>query len=251
MNFLLPSVGSSTLLGLASATLATLTQAATVTIYPVKDNTIFSELGSNSNGGGDLYAGRTGVAGGIRRALVQFPILENVPAGAVIDSVSLSFTQTKIGPAGIATFELHRLNRAWGEGTALGTGAGATAGAGDATWNSASHGTTAWTTTGGDFAAASATTDFNLALATYTFSSSASLVADVQDWLNNPATNFGWLLRASDEVSITARQLGSRDSPANQRPSLVINFTPVPEPTTSGLLGIMFLSGCGLRRRKS
>jgi hypothetical protein len=229
------------------AALASLTHAATVTIAPIKDNTIYSESNS-SNGGGDLYVGRT-KSGGVRRALVQFDILGNVPAGALIESISVSFVQTQINGGATGAFELHRLNQAWGEGTAAGAGQGATAGAGDATWSSAANGSTLWATAGGDFAATSGSTTFSSALTAYTFASSAGLVADVQNWLDTPASNFGWLLRASDEASLTARELGSRGSVSNT-PSLVINFTPVPEPSTVSLFGAMLLLGCGSRRRK-
>lgn len=240
--------GSLVLLTLATlATLTSLTHAATVTIAPIKDNTIFSES-NNSNGGGDLYVGRT-KAGGVRRALVQFDILGNVPAGASIDSISVSFVQTQINGGATGNFELHRLNQAWGEGTAAGAGQGATAGAGDATWSSAANGSTLWATAGGDFAATSGTTTFSTPLTAYVFASSAGLVADVQNWLDTPSSNFGWLLRAADEVNNTARELGSRSS-STQAPSLVINFTPVPEPTTVSLFGAMLLLGCGSRRRK-
>lgn len=250
MTLARPFFLSSCLLGIACFTLCSASEAATVTISPVKDNTIFSELGNNSNGGGGLFIGRTNPAGGIRRTLVQFDILGNIPAGAVIDSVSVSFVQNKIGPGLDANFELRKLTRTWGEGSVVGIGQGAAAGAGDATWNSAANGSTSWTTAGGDFGSVSATTGFSSTNTTYTFSSTSALIADVQNWLNNPSTNFGWLIKATDEVAVNARELGSREGPANQRPSLVINYTVVPEPASIGLMGSLIALGCVSRRRK-
>ena len=182
--------------------------------------------------------------------MVQFDILGNVPAGAVINSVSLSFVQTKIGPGATASFELHKLTKNWGEGSVAGLGQGLAAGAGDATWNSAANGVTSWTAAGGDFGGVSGTTVFGTTLTTYTFASTAALIADVQNWLNSPATNFGWLVKAGDEVTVNARELGSREGPTNQKPSLVINYTVVPEPASAGLLGTLMLLGCLARRRE-
>lgn len=251
MTLARPFFLSSCLLGIAYFSVCSASEAATVTISPVKDNTIFSELGNNSNGGGGLFVGKTGPSGGIRRTLVQFDILGNLPAGAVIDSVSVSFVQTKVGGSSVSgDFELHKLTKIWGEGTAAGIGQGAASGTGDATWVSSANGITSWTTAGGDFGATSGSTNFSSSLTTYTFASSAGLVADVQSWLNSPATNFGWLLRAADEGIQTARELGSREGPANQRPSLVINYTVVPEPASIGLLGSLIALGCVSRRRK-
>jgi hypothetical protein len=183
--------------------------------------------------------------------LVQFDILGNLPAGAVIDSVSLSFVQTKIGPGADASFELHKLTKTWGEGSAVGTGTGAPAGTGDATWSSAAKDVTTWTTAGGDFGGVSGTTVFSSSNTTYTFASTAALIADVQNWLNTPASNFGWLIKATDEVTVNARELGSREGPANQQPSLVISYTVVPEPGTFGLISSLLVLGCAVRKRRN
>ena len=59
-------------------------------------------------------------------------------------------------------------------------------------------------------------------VAFYTWGPTSQMQADVQDWLDNPASNFGWLLRASDETSLqTARGFDSRQSlTAANRPVL-------------------------------
>src|SRR5207244_575593 len=50
-------------------------------------------------------------------------------------------------------------------------------------------------------------------------------VNDIQTWLDNPASNFGWILISrSEEVSQTARRFGSREDIANA-PQLTIEFT--------------------------
>ncbi len=221
---------------------------ASVSLHPSLDNTIYSES-QNSNGQGALFIGTAANTAWTRRALVAFDILGNIPSGSIIDSVSLTFVQVKIGPGVSATFELHPLSQGWGEGTSAGTGGGAAATVGDATWNSRFYNTTAWTTAGGDFGATSATTVFNSALTSYTFDSTPTLVADVQGWLNNPSTNFGWLVKAASETQTNARELGSSESPLNQQPTLVINYTAVPETNACGLVGLALGSRLWRRRR--
>ena len=49
-------------------------------------------------------------------------------------------------------------------------------------------------------------------LGSYTFGPNTNLVADVQQWLLNPATNFGWaLISESENTLFTARRFGSRE----------------------------------------
>ena len=223
-------------------------QGAAISINPTQDNSIYSESDA-SNGQGSLYTGKT-ASPGIRRALLQFDIAgSGIPSGSVIDSVSLALTQTKIGPAGSATFELHPLLAAWGEGTSSGTGSGGLATAGDATWNYRLFNTASWTSAGGDFGSTSGTATFGTSNTVYTFSSQSGLVTDVQNWLDTPGSNFGWILQASDEASTTARELGSRESAPSNRPTLTINYTPTPEPGSLVLLGVGTLVLSARRRR--
>ena len=87
----------------------------------------------------------------------------------------------------------------------------------------------------------------------YVFSSQPAMVANVQGWLDSPASNFGWLLRAADESPnvITARQFGSRESGTADAPALTINFTPpVPVPEPGSLLVLSALAiAAGTRGR--
>ena len=64
-----------------------------VSIGASKDNTMFEANTGKSNGAGSyFFAGRTGINNGglLHRALIAFDIAGNIPAGATIDSVSLS-----------------------------------------------------------------------------------------------------------------------------------------------------------------
>jgi hypothetical protein len=60
----------------------------------------------------------------------------------------------------------------------------------------------------------------------YTWTS-ASMITDVQDWLDNPATNFGWIVIGNETVTESAKRLDTRNnSDPNDRPQLTITYTP-------------------------
>lgn len=211
-------------------------QLSAATFNPSKDNTIFSELTSNSDAGGKLTAGRTNV-GNLRRALLGFNVAGLLPPGTVVTSaqLSLSLNQTVAGPN--ASMSLFRLSQDWGEGTSdpAGTagGAGVAATVGDATWaarffDPASP--TLWNTAGGTFnATASATTSVGNTLGSYQWTS-VQLAADVQGWVNSAATNFGWGLLGDEMTNQSARRFDSRESAAGLRPALAVSYNPALPP---------------------
>ena len=223
-----------------------------VILNPNQDNSIYSET-NNSNATGGLFAGRNN-QGNLRRSLLEFD-LSSIPSGAIVNSVSLDLIQTKHGAASSAeSFDLHRLLKAWGEGTSNGTGQGGPSTPGDATWNFSQFSTTtpvSWTLPGGDFAATSGTASIGIAdNIAYTFSSQPGMVTDVQNWLSTPASNFGWILKAANEtINRDARSFGSRESAVNT-PKLTVNFTAVPEPGSLFLLGVTALVGSAYRSRR-
>ena len=60
------------------------------------------------------------------------------------------------------------------------------------------------------------------------------MIADVQSWLDNPATNFGWLVLGDESASATAKRFDTRESASP--PVLTIEYTrttpsPRPRPT--------------------
>lgn len=234
-----------------------------VTLFPIKDNTIYDNA-NNSNAKGALAVGHIYQATGLRRALMQFDIAANVPAGAMINSVTLRLTQLKLSnaaPLPNDVLELHPLFENWGEGTSnaggVGSaGAGAAATVGDATWNDGFFNVTPWNTPGGEFGGVSGTANFGpLENANYTFASQTGIVVDVQSWLNNPASNFGWALKlidTSEDAQGSARLFASRESGPSS-PLLTVDFTAVPEPSSMALLGIsaVVMSTLRSRRRRS
>lgn len=215
-------------------------QSVNASLAPTLDNTMFSENGAVSDARGYLYAGRTGVISGssdLRRALIAFD-LAGLPAGSVMESAQLKLYLNKIGPAaGGKTLSLHRLTETWGEGTSQNTtgGTGAPATTDDATWTHRFYNTTMWTTAGGTFqATASATTtvptSFPPAGTLITWASTPDLVSDTQSWLNNPATNAGWILRCDETTDGTACRFDSGEY-GGTPPALEISYLTTPPPS--------------------
>jgi hypothetical protein len=200
-----------------------------VTISAGKDNTLYeSSTGSLSNGAGEyFFAGRTG-GGERRRGLLFFDIAGNIPAGATINSVTLRLNMSRT-ISGSQLIGLRRVLADWGEGAsnAVGEeGAGANSTTGDATWIHRFFNTSFWTNPGGDFVATASAEQSVSAIGFYTWGSTPQMVNDVQSWLNNPSSNFGWLLLGVESSTGTAKRFDSRqNSNTASRPLLTVNYT--------------------------
>ena len=213
---------------LALVALAAPAQAESVTRPPVRDNTLFEDAqGSLSNGAGPgLFCGRISL-GGVRRALLAFHPAGALPPGAVLDSVRLELHVQASSDGQPRILGLHRVLTDWGEGASFSSGgSGAAAQPGDATWIHTFYSGSFWANPGGDFVpAASATAAVGVTDGLCTWSSPA-LTADVQEWLANPSTDFGWMLRGEESTAGTARRFDSRESPtAAWRPQLLLFFS--------------------------
>jgi len=158
--------------------------------------------------------------------------------------------------------QLHRLLDDWGEGT---TGQGlpaARSGQGfrtpadgtTATWSNRFYNTVPWTNPGGDFVAtASGTTMVGITRGAYIWDSTPAMVADVQGWLDDPASNFGWLLMGLESTAGTARRFDSREAALSSVwPELTVTFSgaPVPEPGTLACLALAVLGMAAYSRRR-
>jgi hypothetical protein len=220
-------------------------RAETVTLEPVKDNTLFEDQeGLLSNGEGrHLYAGRVSFQnlGLVRRALIAFDVAASVPAGATITGAMLGLDMS-MTISEDQDMSLHRVLADWGEGMSEAPvdrgGGGVPAAQGDATWIHTFFDGEQWASPGGDFdAMPSATTPVG-SPATYTWGSTDAIVADVQAWLDEPQTNFGWILIGNEASFGTAKRFESRESAAESRPRLTIDFelstTPTPTETATG-----------------
>lgn len=204
----------------------------TVTLTPAADTSITS-LDANNNLGreGTLAAGGIAQAGQKFRMLLRFDFADQIPPGSTIHSVSLRLRVTKKPNPGVpSSFGLHRLLKAWTEGTKTGL-RGSPATAGEVTWNNLAAPDTPWSAPGGaapeDFVAEASGAQTMDAVGNYTFNSTEGLVADVQAWVDDPARNFGWLLISDRETTPrTARRIASREAAVANRPTLTVEFTP-------------------------
>ncbi len=207
-------------------TCTTLASANIINIMPSKDNTLYEydpAEGDHSNGAGfHFFAGENGM-GELRRGVFAFDVAGTIPAGSTIIAVTLSMNMS-MAQAGAVTVELHKLLADWGEGTShapMGEGDGAPATPNDATWRHRFFDSVFWTTQGGDFSPTVSASQSVGVIGQYTWSS-AQMVADVQSWLDNPASNFGWLVLGDESAIATAKRFDTRESASP--PMLTIEF---------------------------
>jgi hypothetical protein len=245
-----------------------------------KDNTMFENVPNNSGGGtAGIFSG-TNNTPSKRRGLIAFNIAGSVPAGATITGVELSMYLANAPNTNNQTIELHRMLFNWGENSAdtsspaiNGAGNGVAALSGDATWNENFFGASTWTSLGtttapGATNAFSATSSGTAVVGgaidlQQKWLSTAALISDVQGWLDNPATNFGWAIVNANETSIAtmkafySRQAtlsngGVSGSPAidpTWLPRLTVTY--VPEPATAAMLLIGGASALFVKRRQN
>lgn len=138
------------------------------------------------------------------RGLLRFDVAGQIPSNSVIISVSLR--SSVVGPSGvgpIVTYTLRRVLVPWLEGTKQEgrvIDRGEPASTNEVTWKYP------WSKAGGvvgvDFASWASSTSRAIERPSLSFISSTGLVADVQLWLDNPGTNFGWALTYDGEYSI-------------------------------------------------
>lgn len=191
-----------------------------------RDTTLFQDLPSNAGGGIDGIFSGTIRTSFLRRALISAD-LSSIPADAVVTSARLEMVVERSGGNfGDIAYGLHRLQRAWGEGEALipsdPGGLGAPAAAGDATWGDAFFTQEPWTTPGGDFeSTASATTNAGQQGSAAIWEG-PGLTADVQAWVSNPASNFGWIIITPDEGIIQRVKKFSSSEALVNRPVLIV-----------------------------
>jgi hypothetical protein len=226
------SIASLALVGLLalSSGLDGVAHADQVVLVPVADNTLIEDPNGAFSAGRASYffAGRVGNNGGTtkRRGAIRFD-LSSIPAGSTVTSVTLRLVCSAAGSTTSQTISLRRMNASWGEGASLAFGGGgAPSEPGDATWVHRFYPSTTWATAGGQFNATASASRAVAGTGTYTWSSTTQLVADVQGWVNNPATNFGWLVQGNETTLQSVKRFDSREAGAMMRPQLTVVYTP-------------------------
>lgn len=243
---------------LAASSIASVAVAqTTVNLVSNHDNTLYQNQDFEvSNGaGGVMFSGRPN-NGLIYRALFSFD-LSSIPAGATITAVSLRLHCSRENDATAQLHTMHRVLASWGEGTSVATigggGAGAQATLGDCSWNyrfydpNIPSNSIPWATPGGDFSPTISSSLSVNNIGNYTFTG-AGLITDVQFWLNNPAQNFGWVLRSNEADDNTSRRWDTREnSNASFRPLLTVTYV-IPAPGTLALAPLCLLASSRRRR---
>jgi hypothetical protein len=241
---LVPTLLAFLLLALTVRTLL----AASVTLTPVADTTLFETTPDFNMGASSLAVGSTAHGLGAR-ALLRFDV-SAIPSNATITSVTLSFSvfRTPLSGGQPSLFGVHRFLKPWVEGTGSGN-AGSPAAMGETTWRSQFQSVALWSQPGtqadADYMAAPGSTVSVSDMGGYTFATTPELVGDVQAWVSGTATNHGWIMiSAQEDTPETARRIYSREDPSPP-PQLQIEYTtqpndPVPQITSAGAANSMF-----------
>jgi hypothetical protein len=200
-----------------------------------RDNTIFEFTplsGDLSEGGGSwIFTGRTNQPadqGPVRRGLIFFDLADSgIPPNALVTKVTLQLHLSASAPrSGPQSTSLHRLLTDWGEGNSFSQGTGGVPTPGDATWRHTFFNTSFWTTPGGDFSPTTSATTLVDKTGFYSWSS-FQMALDVQDWLTEPATNFGWIILGNETLPQSAKRFDSRqNTTAADRPLLIVEYQP-------------------------
>jgi hypothetical protein len=213
-----------------------------VTLTANADTHLFEPAPDNNAGGNPFFSSGANFSLKRTRSLVKFNLAGQIPANASIQSASLTLTVTNVPFSSTdSIFDLHRLLVDWGEGTGTSAADGGRAAvAGEATWNHRFHPSTSWSAVGaaapGDFSSTVSTSKLLQDVGTYTFSSTPEMVADIRQWVANPSTNFGWILISeSEDTTGTHRMFASRESSANNKPTLVVQFVIPVTPTIKSI----------------
>ena len=205
----------------------------------VRDNTLFeSATGDLSSGMGRACFAGDNATLNTRRGLLYFDVAGQVPAGSIILHAELWLHVSSVPMVQSRVVNVHRLLASWGEGTSSSPGGGgAPAGLGDATWLHRFFPDSLWSSPGGDFAEVASASVAVPDTGMYVWTG-PELVADIQSWINDPATEFGWMLRGEEGVTQSVRRIDSREvlEPA-LRPVLWLELVPAAtEPLSWGQL---------------
>jgi hypothetical protein len=257
--------------GLCLLFLARPAQADRIELIPFADTTLI-EVAPDSNLGGAciVNAGTTHI-NTRNRGLLLFDLTSTLPANAMVTGVELVLGVTGEPANGFITanYTLHRMLRPWGEGNkgdpncppdnGSSPGVGLAATQGEATWSHRFALTpSSWGAPGGaagiDYFAAPSADQLvsGTGESPYHFLDTPELRTDVQTWLGDPQSNFGWMLICGvEDERGTARRFGSREDPFSP-PTLIIDYMVVPEPGVlafASLGALLFWFTARLRKR--
>ena len=188
------------------------------------DTSIFSE-NQNAGGGNDgIFSGTTQQLRH-RRGLIRFDLGSVPPEGTVI-SVSLQMVVERSGGNfGNFPVDLHFVTTSWGEGDTIGDlegGFGGTPAVGDATWISNHHGVSEWDSPGSDFVATPSASEPAGQTGDVVIWSGLGMASDVQGWISNPGSNFGWAVVSGIEGEVQRVKKFYSSEATQFRPELTV-----------------------------
>jgi len=194
-----------------------------------QDSTIFEGFDVGGAGRSSLlYTGRLGSNGGglKRRLLISFDLSNPTLEGCsnVVAKVELQLEASRVKAVDRVGLRAHRMSKGWTSGTGSNEDADpgvSTAEAGESTWEYRVYPAEKWESIGGDFnpiPSATSTASCPSRFGCKRTLSSVAMAADVQTWLNDAKSNFGWILVGDEEELQTAQQFGSGNS------RLVVSF---------------------------
>ena len=201
-----------------------------IQVNALKDNTLYeNSSGSVSNGAGQyIFVGTTN-SGSLRRAVIAFDIADAIPIGSTITSVRLELHLSKTR-SGSQTVQIQRLLADWGQGKSNASGeegGGVSASSNDATWVHRFFDNDTWETAGGDFSQTVSASTSVAGISDYSWGSTPQMAADVQEWLDEPSKNFGWIIRGSEGPKKTTKRFDSMESGNDSnRPVIIVEYTP-------------------------
>lgn len=216
--------------------------AVTVSITTGADTSLYQDNPDGNLGATTLLSGMN-QKNSRSRALFSFD-LSSIPSDAIVTEANVTLAVTKKpdidqhgGPIP-SDFGLYRMLVSWGEGSGSAV-TGSPAKFGNATWSKRSYPLVEWDFPGGsagvDYVDSSSSSTLVDDLGIYVFQNTQALVDDVNAWLSDPGTNFGFMMISSNEFTPgTARRFASKEQASAEfpAPTLSITYT-VPEPSSA------------------
>jgi len=235
---------------------------ATASLVAVANTTLFSAYPDNNFGTSLIETGANGI-GSPGRGLIRFD-LSSIPANATFTDAQITMQVVKLPPGdqhagpSDSDFGMYAMLVPWVAGTGSGV-KGLPAQTGETTWNERLAGVASWQASGGgmgfDFASSPSTSAFiGTALGPVTWGASPQMLSDLQSWLTNPSTNYGYLMMSdAEDTAGSGRRFDSIQSagPDDIAPTLTVTYTipVIPEPCT-GLLLLTTACSCLMGRTK-